>query len=93
VRPQNRPFQWSGKVIVTLRPAGSTQPVTASGWAGFCAAATQIVWLTLLTNVASRDPGGAAATAVSRHVRSLVRRIAILSAPSWSSRAVGCRRE
>jgi hypothetical protein len=40
--------------IVTLCPAGSTQPVAASGVLGFGAAATQIVCRVLLTNVTRR---------------------------------------
>src|ERR1700733_14475245 len=41
-------------MMVTLCPAGSTQPVAASGVAGLGAAATQIVCDILLTNVTRR---------------------------------------
>jgi hypothetical protein len=43
-----------GVVMLTLCPAGSTQPVAASGVAGLGAAATQIVCDILLTNVTRR---------------------------------------
>ena len=65
VRPQNRLFQCSGTVIVTLCPTGRTQPVAASGCLASGAAATQIVWLVLLTNVTSRAPPDAAGPAVA----------------------------
>jgi hypothetical protein len=55
VRPQNRPFQLFGTVIVTLCPAGSTQPVAASGALVSGEAATQMVWLTWLTKVTRRS--------------------------------------
>lgn len=56
MRPQNRVFRLFGVVIVTLCPAGSTQPVAASGVAALGAAATQIVSVILLTNVTRRVP-------------------------------------
>jgi hypothetical protein len=40
--------------------------VTASGWAGFCAAATQIVCRILLTNVTKRAPAARDDEAVAR---------------------------
>jgi len=43
VRPQNRVFRLFGVLIVTLRPAGSTQPVAASGVAGL---GTRMRWRT-----------------------------------------------
>jgi hypothetical protein len=52
VRPQNRVFRLFGAVIVTLWPAGSTQPVADSGELALGAAATQIVsamWLVKVT--------------------------------------------
>jgi hypothetical protein len=55
-----------GTVIVTRWPGSSTQPVTASGWAGFCAAATQIVCRILLTNVTKRAPAARDDEAVAR---------------------------
>src|SRR5712691_677272 len=63
VRPQNRPFQCFGTVMVRVCPGLSVQPVRASGCAGFCAAATQMVWLTRLTNVTRWAPAAAAARA------------------------------
>ena len=54
MRPQNRVFRLFGVVMVTLCPAGSTQPVAASGVAGLGAAATQMVCDILLTNVTRR---------------------------------------
>src|SRR5580700_1912933 len=56
VRPQKRVFRLFGVVIVTLRPAGSTQPVAASGVLAFGAAATQMVCAIWLTNVTRRWP-------------------------------------
>jgi hypothetical protein len=49
--------------MVRLCPGFSVQPVRASGWAGFWAAATQIVWVTRLTNVTRWAPAAAAARA------------------------------
>src|ERR1700722_7229646 len=63
VRPQNRPFQCSGTTMVRLGPGFSVQPVRASGCAGFCAAATQMVWVTRLTNVTRWAPAATAARA------------------------------
>ncbi len=54
MRPQKRVFRLFGVVMVTLCPAGSTQPVAASGVAGLGAAATQMVCDILLTNVTRR---------------------------------------
>src|SRR6516225_42391 len=54
VRPQKRVFRLFGVVIVTLCPAGSTQPVAASGVLALGAAATQIVCDIWLTNVTRR---------------------------------------
>ena len=45
--------------MLTLWPAGSTQPVAASGCAASGEAATQIVCDTRLTNVTTRPPAGA----------------------------------
>jgi hypothetical protein len=42
--------------MVTLCPTGRTQPVAASGCLASGAAAAQIVWVVLLTNVTSRAP-------------------------------------
>ena len=58
VRPQNRVFRLFGVVMVTLCPAGSTQPVAASGVLGLGAAATQIVCDIWLTNVTRRRLAG-----------------------------------
>src|SRR6202161_159391 len=59
VRPQSRVFRLFGVVMVTLCPAGSTQPVAASGVAELGAAATQIVCDIRLTNVTRRrEPAG-----------------------------------
>ena len=59
VRPQKRVFRLFGVVIVTLCPAGSTQPVAASGVFALGAAATQIVCAIWLTNVTRRrSPAG-----------------------------------
>src|SRR5580692_8166887 len=59
VRPQKRVFRLFGVVIVTLCPAGSTQPVAASGVVALGAAATQIVCAMSLTNVTRRwSPAG-----------------------------------
>ena len=60
VRPQNRVFRLFGVVMVTLWPAGSTQPVAASGEVALGAAATQIVCDILLTNVTRRWPAAPA---------------------------------
>src|SRR5580693_4478434 len=49
--------------MVRLRPGFSVQPVRASGCAGFCAAATQMVWVTRLTNVTRWAPAAAGAGA------------------------------
>src|ERR1700733_10282466 len=54
VRPQKRVFRLFGVVMVTLCPAGSTQPVAASGVLALGAAATQIVCDIRLTNVTRR---------------------------------------
>src|ERR1700743_290345 len=56
VRPQKRVFRLFGVVIVTLCPAGTTQPVAASGVLARGAAATQIVCGIWLTNVTRRWP-------------------------------------
>ena len=48
-------------MIVRLCPGRSFQPVRASGCAGFCAAPTQMVWLTRFTNVTRWAPAAAAA--------------------------------
>src|SRR5215472_12448353 len=56
VRPQNRPFQWFGTVIVTLWPTGSTQPVADSGTLASGEAAAQMVWPVRLTKVTRRAP-------------------------------------
>ena len=87
VRPQNRPFQWLGTVMVRVCPGGSTQPVAASGCAGFCAAATQTVWRTRLTNVTWCDPDPAPA-ACSRRGRCRGRRRAGRQGgrPAWCAR-------
>src|SRR5579871_3069923 len=66
VRPQNRVFRLLGAVMVTLCPAGRTQPVAASGEVALGAAATQMVCAMWLTNVTRRwpaapDGGGAEA--------------------------------
>src|ERR1700753_2654265 len=52
-------------------PTGRTQPVAASGWVWSGEAATQIVWVTRLTNVTTRLPAGAT-TAGAVPARALV---------------------
>ena len=54
VRPHKRVFRLFGVVIVTLCPAGSIQPVAASGVLALGAAAIQIVCDIWLTNVTRR---------------------------------------
>src|ERR1700760_4878450 len=46
-------------MMLTLWPTGSTQPVAASGWVWSGEAATQIVWVTRLTNVTTPLPARA----------------------------------
>jgi hypothetical protein len=46
-------------VVVTLSPAGTTQPVRAIGWLASGEAATQMVWFVLFTKVTRRSlPAG-----------------------------------
>ena len=52
--------------MVRLCPGSSFQPVRASGCAGFCAAPTQMVWLTRFTNVTTWAPAVAATRAGAR---------------------------